>query len=77
MGGLGKEANSHKLQQQEIVAKGAFLSKVYPPINALEHVVMLSKKHTGSLAGKTLMGVWPVTETTRSTEEAIVCKRRD
>lgn len=53
MGGLGKEANGHKLQQQQIVAKGASLSKVDPPI-------VKNKKHTGSLAGKTLTCVWPV-----------------
>ena len=29
----------------EVVAKGAFLSKVHPPIYATVHAVMLSKKH--------------------------------
>ena len=32
----------------EIVAEGAFLSKVHPPIYAIVHAVMLSKKHQRS-----------------------------
>ena len=32
----------------EVVAKGAFLSKVHPPIYPAVHAVMLSKKHRRS-----------------------------
>ena len=32
----------------KIVAKGAFLSKIYPPIYAVVHAVMLGKKHQRS-----------------------------
>ena len=32
----------------EVVAKGAFLSKIHPPIYAAVHAVMLSKKHQRS-----------------------------
>ena len=42
----------HPFSLNEVVVKGAFLSKVRPPIYAAVHGVMLSKKHQSSRSSK-------------------------
>ena len=41
---IGPPSENKPIPQKVVVAKGAFLSKIWPPIYAAVHVIMLSTK---------------------------------